>query len=267
MDIDHAINICQLIYLSLEITSCKPLPAPCALEKSISDHVTRINTPSVILLYHVLDDAKKISKAFWSRMQGILCSEYLPISKLDNLWYHSQPTSLLGFWLCKVPKVSLWYLTVWDITWISGQVHALGRVDGSTWTSDCCAPGQVPPPTDHLIKCHWRPTLRLLVTQIGPCVCLSERSDNLPHGTWRHSAKWYPRLLNAWLNHVNSCSDCMSYNALDSFFLKHGLTCLWLSCSIFHSTGCYPEVQSFWSSTLAPFWENTPMIMVKMSTS
>ncbi len=43
-------------------------------------------------------------------------------------------------------------ISVWDITWISGQVHALGQVDGSTWTSDCCAPGQVPPPNDHLIK-------------------------------------------------------------------------------------------------------------------
>ncbi len=37
--------------------------------------------------------------------------------------------------------------TVWDITWMSGQVHALGQVDGSTWTSGCHAPGQVPPPT------------------------------------------------------------------------------------------------------------------------
>ena len=45
---------------------------------------------------------------------------------------------------------------VWDITWMSGQVHALGQVDGSNWASDWCAPGQVAPPTDHLIKCHPR---------------------------------------------------------------------------------------------------------------
>ncbi len=37
---------------------------------------------------------------------------------------------------------------------MSGQVHALGQVDGSTWTSDSHAPCQVPSPTDHLVKCH-----------------------------------------------------------------------------------------------------------------
>ena len=33
-------------------------------------------------------------------------------------------------------------------------VRALSQVDGCTWTSDCPAPGQVPSPTVHLIKCH-----------------------------------------------------------------------------------------------------------------
>ena len=42
----------------------------------------------------------------------------------------------------KIQIVTL--LTVWDITWMSGQAHALGQVDGSTWTSDSHAPGQVP---------------------------------------------------------------------------------------------------------------------------
>ena len=31
-------------------------------------------------------------------------------------------------------------LPVWDITWMSGQVHALGQVDGSTCLGEsCCA--------------------------------------------------------------------------------------------------------------------------------
>ena len=33
-------------------------------------------------------------------------------------------------------------------------VHALSQLDGCNWTSDCQAPGQVPSPTDHLVKCH-----------------------------------------------------------------------------------------------------------------
>ena len=35
-------------------------------------------------------------------------------------------------------------------------VHALSQVDSCTWTSDCQAPGQVPSPTDHLVKCQSR---------------------------------------------------------------------------------------------------------------
>ena len=48
----------------------------------------------------------------------------------------------------------LFLISVWDITWMGGQVHALGQVDGCTWTSDSHAPGQVPSPNDHLVKCH-----------------------------------------------------------------------------------------------------------------
>ncbi len=51
----------------------------------------------------------------------------------------------LGKYLLK--RVISLTLPVWHITWMSGYVHALGQVDGYTWTSDCHAPGQVPSPT------------------------------------------------------------------------------------------------------------------------
>ena len=41
-------------------------------------------------------------------------------------------------------------------------VHALSQADGCIWTCDCLAPGQVPSPTDHLVKCHFRTNLRQL---------------------------------------------------------------------------------------------------------
>ena len=40
-----------------------------------------------------------------------------------------------------------YYLDEWPVL-------ALSRVDACTWISDCQAPGQVPSPTNHLIKCH-----------------------------------------------------------------------------------------------------------------
>ena len=99
--------------------------------------------------------------------------------------------------------LGLWNLScallqsVWDITWMSGQAHALGQVDGCTWTSDSHAPGQVPSQTDHLVKCHSRFEGPDRFKTRSKAVKISKvyQISIWPSGIWRHSAKWYPRLV------------------------------------------------------------------------
>ncbi len=137
---------------------------------------------------------------------------------------------------------------------MSGQCHALGQVDGSTWTSDSYAPGQVPSPTDHLVKCYFPErhlakwhlvALSQVITQTDKLVLclLIKTSTDWVAGTLSFSMRAWQVLIQG---QFKIC-QAVPYRFKDFFFQKN----ISATCAMSHNITYVHDVQQMMVFTIS----------------